>query len=44
MQRNLEASVLSDISDKGIKAKDLLPMLEKTNAFGIDRFKQLVSF
>jgi len=32
------------VVDKGIKAKDLLPILKKNNAYGLDRFQQLVSF
>jgi hypothetical protein len=27
-----------------IKAKDLLPMLEKSNAYGLDKFKSLIQF
>ena len=27
-----------------IKAKDLIPMLEKTNAFGIEKIKKLITF
>ena len=27
-----------------IKAKDLLPILEKSNAYGLERFKQLITF
>jgi len=29
---------------KPMKAKELLPILEKTNAYGVERFKQLVTF
>jgi hypothetical protein len=29
---------------KGIKAKDLLPILEGNNAYGLERFKQLITF
>jgi len=32
------------ILDKGIKAKELLPILTKHNAYGIDRFKSLITF
>lgn len=32
------------ILDKGIKAKDLFPILEKKNAYGFERFKSLVTF
>lgn len=28
--------------DKPIKAKDLLPLLEKSNAYGLDKFKELI--
>jgi len=29
---------------KPIKAKDLLPLLEKSNAYGVDKFKSLLTF
>ena len=29
--------------DEGIKAKELLPILEKTNAYGLNKFKQLIA-
>jgi hypothetical protein len=32
------------IEDKKIKAKDLLPILEKANAYGLDRFKKLIDW
>ena len=32
------------IEVKPIKAKDLLPILEKNNAYGLSRFKQLINF
>ncbi len=32
------------IKDKEIKAEDLLPILIKTNAYGLDKFKKLVTF
>ena len=32
------------VEKKPIKAVDLLPMLEKSNAYGVERFKQLVTF
>ena len=30
--------------DEGITAKELLPILEKTNAYGLNKFKQLITF
>ena len=30
--------------DEGITAKELLPILEKTNAYGLSKFKQLITF
>ena len=33
---------LSELTE--IKAKDLLPILEKTNAYGLDKFKSLITF
>ena len=32
------------VEEKPMKAKDLLPILEKTNAYGLSRFKQLYQF
>jgi len=32
------------VLDKGIKAKELLPILKKSNAYGFDKFKSLVTF
>ena len=32
------------ISKEKIKASELLPILEKTNAYGLDRFKRLITF
>jgi len=34
----------AEVLENGIKAKDLLPILIKKNAYGIDRFKKLVTF
>ena len=34
----------NNIKKPAYKAKDLLPLLEQTNAYGIDRFKQLIKF
>jgi hypothetical protein len=38
----LTANNMEDIDS--ILAKDLLPILEKTNAYGLDKFKQLITF
>jgi hypothetical protein len=32
------------ISEKGIKAKDLLPILRKNSAYGLDRFEKMIAF
>jgi hypothetical protein len=32
------------VEEKTIKAKDLIPMLEKHNAYGLEKFKSLLSF
>jgi hypothetical protein len=32
------------VEKKPIKAVDLLPLLEKTNAYGVEKFKQLITF
>jgi hypothetical protein len=32
------------IEKSPIKAKDLLPILEKSNAYGLDKFKRLINF
>jgi protein tyrosine/serine phosphatase len=39
-----EWKMRNNIEEDKIKAKDLLPILEKTNAYGLDKFKELVSF
>jgi hypothetical protein len=44
-----EQGVLSFISSNGLKkdkykAKDLLPILEKANAYGLDKFKSLITW
>lgn len=47
MQRNgLEFEVINDETKEinPIKAKDLLPLLIKNNAYGIDKFKSLITF
>ncbi len=38
----VNANNLSELTE--IKAKDLLPILEKTNAYGLDKFKSLITF
>lgn len=35
---------VNEIEDESIKAKDLIPLLEKTNAYGLDRIKKLITF
>jgi hypothetical protein len=44
MQSQFNEKERTAIMEKGMKAKDLLPILEKTNAYGIERFKKLVKF
>ncbi len=34
----------NNFKNEQIKAKDLIPMLEKTNAYGLGKFKELISF
>ena len=34
----------ADILKDGIKAKDLLPILKRENAYGLDRFQPLITF
>ena len=34
----------NNITKEKIKAKDLLPILEKTNAYGLESFKKLITF
>ena len=34
----------NEIKKDKIKAKDLLPILEKTNAYGLSNFKKLLTF
>ena len=43
---NIPFKVVGDntVEVKPIKAKDLLPILEKSNAYGLDKFKQLITF
>jgi hypothetical protein len=35
---------MNEIKKEKIKTIDLLPILEKTNAYGLERFKQLITF
>jgi len=44
MQSQFNEKERAIIIEKGIKAKELLPILVKSNAYGIDRFKKLVKF
>ena len=43
---NIQFKVIDNetVELNSIKAKDLLPMLEKSNAYGIDKFKSLLVF
>jgi len=34
----------NNMTKESYKAKDLLPILEKTNAYGYEKFKKLVNF
>jgi hypothetical protein len=34
----------NNITVESIKAKDLLPILKKTNAYGLERFQNLITF
>jgi hypothetical protein len=45
-QNAIEFDVVDDntIERKPIKAKDLLPILKKTNAYGYEKFKSLITF
>jgi hypothetical protein len=44
MGKNFSEKERTKILDKGIKAIELLPILEKTNAYGLERFKKLITF
>ena len=44
MESTFDKKELKDVSENGIKASDLLPILKQKNAYGLDRFNQLVSF
>ena len=47
MRRNkLEFTIIEGetVEVNPIKAKDLLPILEKTNAYGVEKFKELITF
>jgi hypothetical protein len=45
-QHNIPFDVIegNTVEKKPITAKELLPLLEKSNAYGIDRFKSLITF
>jgi hypothetical protein len=45
-QNNIPYSVVdgNTVEKEPIKAVDLLPLLEKTKAYGLERFKTLVTF
>lgn len=46
LNNNIPFKVVGDdtVELKPIKAKELLPILEKSNAYGVERFKSLVTF
>ena len=44
IDRIFEGEEKAKVLEKGIKAKDLLPILKKENAYGYERFKSLVNF
>jgi len=44
MQSNFNEKERNKILKNGIKAKDLLPLLEQSNAYGLERFKSLITF
>ena len=41
---NFSGEEKKKVETKGIKAKDLLPILKKNNAYGFDKFNSLVNF
>lgn len=41
---HIPAAKREDILKNGITAKDLLPLLEKTGAYGVSKFRELVKF
>ena len=45
-QHNIPFDVIegNTVEKKPITAKELLPLLEKSNAYGIERFKSLITF
>jgi hypothetical protein len=43
IEQNIPQEKRAAILKNGIKAKDLLPMLEKTDAYGLSRFKALLT-
>jgi hypothetical protein len=43
MEQNFSEKEREAIAKKGIKAADLLPILEKTDAYGLGRFKALLT-
>ena len=45
-ENNIEFNLIDGeaVETEKIKAKDLLPMLEKSNAYGLDKFKLLIQF
>ena len=44
IEANIPAKNRAKVIENGIKAKDILPILEKTNAYGFQQFKKLVTF
>jgi hypothetical protein len=46
VQNNIPFKVIGDdtVELKSMLAKDLLPLLEKTNAYGLDKIKKLIAF
>ena len=44
INENFNEKEKAKVLDKGIKAKDLFPMLQAKNAYGFERFKSLITF
>ena len=44
MDSNFDEKTRELVTKKGIKADKLLPILKRTNAYGYEKFNQLVNF
>lgn len=43
IETNIPSNIRAKVINNGIKVKDLVPLLEKTDAYGLSKFKALIT-